>query len=38
MSIETENEAYVYQIDIEAKTAVKGAKILGKTIKGFYRL
>lgn len=37
-SIETATEAYVYQIDIATATAKKGAKIVGKTIKGFYKL
>lgn len=38
VSIETANEAYVYQVDIETATSIKGAKIEGKTIKGFYKL
>jgi len=38
MSIETATEAYVYQIDIENATGTQGAKIEGKTIKGFYKL
>jgi Domain of unknown function (DUF4374) len=38
MSIETASDAYVYQIDIESATGTKGAKILGRTIKGFYAL
>lgn len=38
VSIETATEAYVYQVDIDAATAEQGAKINGKTIKGFYRL
>ncbi|MBZ9729941.1 DUF4374 domain-containing protein [Salegentibacter sp. JZCK2] len=38
VSIETANEAYVYQVDIETAKATKGAKIEGKTIKGFYKL
>jgi hypothetical protein len=38
VSVETETEAYVYQVDIATATATKGAKINGKTIKGFYRL
>ncbi len=38
VSIETAEDAYVYQIDVEAATAVKGAKIEGKTAKGFYNL
>ena len=37
-SIETATEAHVYQVDIETATGTKGAKIQGKTIKGFYRL
>ncbi len=38
VSIETATEAYVYEIDIESATGTRGAKISGKTIKGFYRL
>lgn len=38
VSIETATDAYVYQVDIERAVGTKGAKILGKTIKGFYRL
>jgi len=38
VSIETAEDAYVYQVDIETATAVKGAKIEGKTIKGFFDL
>ena len=38
VSIETASEAYVYQVDIDAATATRGAKINGKTIKGFYFL
>ncbi|GJQ61365.1 MAG: hypothetical protein SCALA702_04180 [Melioribacteraceae bacterium] len=38
VSIETATEAYVYKVDIENATAEKGAKIAGKTVKGFYRL
>ncbi|BDS11216.1 DUF4374 domain-containing protein [Aureispira anguillae] len=38
VSIETAADAYVYQVDIATATATKGAKILGKTIKGFYDL
>lgn len=38
VSIETADEAYVYQVDIDAATAVRGAKIEGKTIKGFSNL
>ncbi len=35
VSIETESEAYVYQVDVATGVATKGAKIEGKTIKGF---
>ncbi len=38
VSIETADDAFVYQVDIDAATAVKGAEIKGKTIKGFYKL
>lgn len=38
VSIETATDAYVYQVDIAGATATKGAKINGKTIKGFYNL
>lgn len=38
VSIETAGEAYVYQVDVEAATAVRGSRIQGKTIKGFSRL
>lgn len=38
VSIETADEAYVYEIDIETATGTKGAEIIGKTIKGFYQL
>lgn len=38
VSIETASEAHVYQVDIATATATKGARINGKTIKGFYRL
>jgi len=38
VSIETASDAYVYEIDIENASGEKGAKIVGKTIKGFYRL
>lgn len=38
VSIETATEAYVYKVDVEAATGIKGAKIIGKTVKGFYRL
>lgn len=38
VSIETANDAYVYQVDIASAVGTKGAKIVGKTIKGFYKL
>lgn len=38
VSVETATEAHVYEVDIENATATKGAKINGKTIKGFYKL
>lgn len=38
VSIETATDAYVYQIDIASATGTKGARIIGKTIKGFYQL
>ena len=38
VSIETATDAYVYKVDIDNASATKGAKIVGKTIKGFYRL
>lgn len=38
VSIETATEAYVYKVDVANATAEKGAKIKGKTVKGFYRL
>jgi len=38
VSVETASDAYVYQIDIANATAIQGAKIEGKTIKGFYNL
>ena len=38
VSIETATEAYIYQVDIATATATQGAKIQGKTIKGFYKL
>lgn len=37
-SIETATDAYVYEIDIATATGKRGAKINGKTIKGFYKL
>jgi len=38
VSIETATDAYVYQVDIATATGTKGAQIIGKTIKGFYKL
>lgn len=38
MSIETADDAFVYQVDINSATAIKGVEIQGKTIKGFYDL
>lgn len=38
VSIEDAEEAYVYEVDIESATAIKGAEIEGKSIKGFYNL
>lgn len=38
VSVETASEAHVYQVDIATATGTKGAKINGKTIKGFYKL
>lgn len=38
VSIETTTDAHVYQIDIASSKAIKGAKIIGKTIKGFFKL
>ncbi len=38
VSVETASDAYVYQVDVATATGTKGAKIIGKTIKGFFRL
>lgn len=38
VSIETQTDAFVYEVDVNTATGTKGAKILGKTIKGFYEL
>ncbi|MEM1328618.1 MAG: DUF4374 domain-containing protein [Bacteroidota bacterium] len=38
VSVETAGEAFVYEIDVPSATGTQGAKINGKTIKGFYRL
>ncbi|MEO1451020.1 MAG: DUF4374 domain-containing protein [Bacteroidota bacterium] len=38
VSIETDTDAFVYEIDIDSATGTKGAQINGKTVKGFYKL
>ncbi len=38
VSIETAEDAFVYEVDIESATATKSVEIKGKTIKGFYDL
>ena len=38
VSVETADEAYVYEVTLATATASKGAKIEGKTIKGFCNL
>ncbi|GGY47414.1 hypothetical protein GCM10011297_20210 [Bacterioplanes sanyensis] len=38
LSIETPDGAHVYEYDVATNVATKGAKIVGKTIKGFYDL
>jgi hypothetical protein len=38
VSIETATEAHVYEVDIDGATGTKGAKINGKTVKGFFKL
>lgn len=38
MSIETADDAYVYEVDVENAVATKGGQIIGKTVKGFYQL
>jgi len=38
VSIETATDAHIYQIDIATATGVKGAKIIGKTVKGIFKL
>ncbi|BDD12529.1 hypothetical protein FUAX_49610 (plasmid) [Fulvitalea axinellae] len=38
VSVETAEDAHIYQVDVASATAVKGAKIEGKTIKGFFKL
>lgn len=38
LSIETKDDAHVYEIDVASGTATKGAPIKGKTIKGFFDL
>jgi len=38
VSIETESDVYVYDIDIDGAIGTQGAKVEGKTIKGFFKL
>lgn len=38
LSIETKDDAHIYQYDIATNTVKKGAKVIGKTLKGFYHL
>jgi len=38
VSVETNDDAFVYEVDINSATATKGVEIKGKTIKGFYDL
>lgn len=38
LSIETKESSHIYEYDIATNTAKKGAKILGKTVKGIYDL
>lgn len=38
VSIETAEDAFIYEVDVATATATKGAAIEGKTIKGFYNL
>ena len=38
VSVTTTEDSYIYQIDVATSTAVKGAKVEGKGIKGFYNL
>lgn len=38
VSIETEDSAYIYTIDIDTATGTQGAEIEGRTIKGFFDL
>lgn len=38
VSIETATDAYVYEVNVETASATKGAEIVGKTVKGFYKL
>jgi len=38
VSIEEKDTAFVYEVDINSATAIKGVEIKGKTIKGFYDL
>jgi len=38
VSIEDNDSAFVYEVDVNSATATKGVEIKGKTIKGFYDL
>jgi len=38
VSIETAEDAFVYEVDVESNSAVKAGEVVGKTIKGFYDL
>ncbi|MBL4798404.1 MAG: DUF4374 domain-containing protein [Oleispira sp.] len=38
VSVTTAEDSYIYQIDVATSTAIKGAKVEGKGIKGFYNL
>jgi len=38
VSVETSSDAYVYEVKIASAAAIRGAKIQGKTIKGFFNL
>ncbi len=38
VSIETADGAFVYEVDIASATAIQGAEIKGKTVKGFFDL
>ncbi|WP_185958260.1 DUF4374 domain-containing protein [Fodinibius sediminis] len=38
MSVTTSESAHVYKVDVASATAVKGAEIMGKELKGIYNL